>query len=57
MSKVYTGDRPFSDHVQDLVNLYGMNPEAVNKRTRQKKEPDRKQSIQIRKLKREAGIE
>jgi len=52
--KVYTGNKPIKEHVEQLTSLYGMPEHAAHKvKVLGKPNIKPKQSIQVRKLKQE----
>jgi hypothetical protein len=53
-SKVYTGTIPIKEHIDNLVKLYNYPRKPVSKPV---PEPKSCQSIEIRRLKRETGLE
>ena len=57
MNKVYTGDKPFEEHLKELENLYGKSnwkTHAERKLETVTEKP--KQSLEVRRLKLEAGL-
>ena len=54
MKKVYTGTIPIDEHIDNMANLYGYPRKPVSKPV---PEPKSGQSIEVRRLKRETGLE